>query len=170
MISAKILHNLLNIIVYLILISITIGMIFSVLMFFSELPSDKVLTGSNLMTYKGDSGLYVFISLMLLVYVVFIFGIWKLKEACGFLMEHNFYNTELIKKIIIFGKCMIIAGVFSWLIDGLSSIHFNHEASISLTEKTFMYLFIIAIGLFAMLMGNILYDAKTLKEENDLTI
>jgi hypothetical protein len=68
------------------------------------------------------------------------------------------------------GKCFILSGVFWWLIDGLSSIHFNNEFSIGVSEKTFIYLFIIVIGLFFMLTSRLFDKALELKNENDLTI
>jgi len=168
--SAKTLYNILNAILILILIAIGVGVVLSFLVFFNVLPANTVSYRPDLMTYRSDVEIYGFFALMLMVYTVFTYGIWKLKEATKFLMGLDFYNIELIKRITISGKCMLLTGVFAWLIDGLSNIYFKQLISIGLTEKTFIYLFIMAMGLFMMLMGSVINDAKQLKQENELTI
>ena len=168
--SAKTLYNILNTILILITLAIGIGLVLFFLVFFNVLPANTVSYRPDLITYKNDVELYGFIALMLMVYTVFTYGIWKLKEATKLLMGHDFYNIELIKRITISGKCMVLTGVFAWLTDGLSNIYFKQFTSISLTEKTFIYLFIIAVGLFMMLVGRVINDAKQHKEENELTI
>lgn len=108
--------------------------------------------------------------LTLLVYFIFVFGIFRLKKASNLFLTNDFYNPELIKNINISGKSMILSGVFWWLLGGLGSIHFKKSISLEVSEKTFIYLFIIVIGLFMMLMSKVFENAIALKEENDLTI
>jgi len=168
--SAKTLYQILNLIIILILLSIGVGILLFGLIFFGILPIETAAMQSDLLQYTKDPGLYVFIILILAVYGVFIYGALKLRQATKLLVAHKFYTTELTSRVILSGKCMIITGVFAWLVDGLSSLYFKQEIQIGLSEKTFIYLFMIAMGLFMMLMGKVLEDAKNLKEESDLTI
>lgn len=168
--SAKTLYSILNILIILILFSIGLGLVLVLLMFLNVIPTDTIASKSNLLAHKNNPGLYVFIILMLTIYGVFVYGLWKLKAAAKHLLQQAFYNLKLIKDITISGKYLVLTGVFAWLIDGLSGIYFKHEFSIQLSDKIFTYLFIIAMGLLMMLIGNVINDAKNIKQENDLTI
>ena len=167
--SAKTLYSILNLIIFLIIFSIGIGLIMTVLILFNVIDGPLALK-PDFVDYKNDIMQYVFMAFKLIVYIVFISGLLKLRFATKLLLEKDFYKFELIKALGFAGKAIVITGILSWLIDGLSHIYFNDEISISISEKTFVYLFVTAMGLFLMLMGNVINDAKNLKQENDLTI
>lgn len=168
--SAKTLYSILNLIIILILISIGLGILLFVVSYFTDLPINTSFNQQDLSSYPNDIALYIFMGLNILVYAVFIAGIWRLRQVTQLFIEHKFYTTALISKIGTAGKFFLLSGVFMWLINGLSNAYFKQEIKISIGEKTFVYLFIIAMGLFMMLIGSVIKDAKSLKEENGLTI
>lgn len=167
--SAKTLYSILTILISLIVLSISIGFIISILVF-SGAMEGTVTFQPGFEAYKTDVVLYLFMALILIIYVIFIAGLLKLRQATKLLLNQKFYTSKLIHTTIFSGKCLVIVGIFSWLIDGLSSMYFEDVISISISEKTFIYLFITAMGLFLMLMGDVIKSAKTIKEENELTI
>jgi hypothetical protein len=166
--TPKTLFSTLNALIFVIILAITIGFLITILSV-SGVISEP--------TFKNDISFsdlgwthYLFMALNLIVYSVFIYGLFRLRIVSKLFLNNTFYNSELGKNSNLAGKCFILSGVFWWLIDGLSSIHFNNEFSIGVSEKTFIYLFIIVIGLFFMLTSRLFDRALELKNENDLTI
>ncbi len=166
--SAKTLHSILSIIIYLILLVIAVGIIMLVLFLTGILDTSTIF--NDITEYLKDPSLYVFMGLILIVYGIFVYGLCQLRAAAKGFISHQFYDINHLKNLSIAGKCFVLTGTFAWLFDGLSSIYFQSKFSLSMNDKTFMYLFIIAIGLFIMIIGQALNDARQLKEENELTI
>ncbi len=167
--APKLLNNILNIIIYLIILSILIGFVFTALAltgtYMSFISSESISKFS-----KHTPDIYFFIILNLMVYTVFIYGIIKFKKVAELLLNKKIYDEKLSKNVNISGKCFVICGVFWWLFDSLGSIHFNDSITIGVSEKTFLYLFFIAIGLFMMLVSEVFDSAREEKNLNDLTI
>ena len=65
---------------------------------------------------------------------------------------------------------MVLSSVALWLIDEIGNMFYKRQVLVGLSEKTLVYLLIIAVGLFLMLMSTVLRDTKAIKEENDLTV
>jgi len=167
--SARILYSILNVIIFLILIGIGLG-IFVLGMFLFGVKQDFVLINQDVTSFKTKAMLYVFTILMLGVYAIFVVALWKLRSATKLLLKKDFYNSELIKAISDSGKFMVITGVTSWSVDGISDVFFKFRFVIGLSEKTIVCLLVVAIGLFLMLVSTVLRDTKAIKEENELTI
>ena len=167
--SAKTLYTILNVIIILILISIGLG-IFVLSMILFDVKQDFIGLKYDALTFKTERMLYVFTFLELLVYVVFVAALWELRKATKLLLKNDFYKTELISGMFNSGKLMILSSVALWFIDEISNMFYKRQVLLGLSEKTLVYLLIIAMGLFLMLMSTVLRDTKAIKEENDLTI
>jgi|GEM_PF-5707354 len=167
--SAKTLYTLLNIFFVLLVFSISISMVFAILIGIG-LDISLVSPDSEVLAYTNEPMFYVFAILLLVIYGIFCYGIWQLRKAASFFMSNTFYTQNVVKVLAIAGKSFVITGIFAWVIDGLSGIYFNSEIMLSLSDKTFMYLFLTSIGLFIMLMSTVIKDAMSIKEENDLTV
>jgi len=167
--SAKTLYTLLNVLFVLLIFSIGISILFAILIGVG-LDVSFVSTDSEVLEYTNDSLFYVFAVLLLIIYGIFCYGIWQLRKAASIFMTKAFYTESAVRVLAMAGKSFVITGIFAWVIDGLSNIHFNSEISLSLSDKTFMYLFLTSIGLFILLMSAVIKDAMSLKEENDLTV
>ncbi|WP_179339348.1 hypothetical protein [Winogradskyella ludwigii] len=167
--SAKTLYTILNVIIFLILMSIGLG-IFVLSMILFDVKQDFIGLKYDALTFKTERMLYVFTFLELLVYVVFVAALWELRKATKLLLKKDFYNTELISGMFNSGKLMILSSVALWFIDEISNMFYKRQVLVGLSEKTLVYLLIIAMGLFLMLMSTVLRDTKIIKEENDLTI
>ena len=167
--SAKTLYSILNVIIILILISIGLG-IFVLAMVLFGVKQDFIGLKHDALIFKTEAMLYVFAFLELGVYAVFAVAIWKLRKAIKLLLKKDFYNAELIKGLFTSGKLLVLSSVALWFIDVIGDMFFKRKGFIGLSEKTLVYLLIIAMGLFLMLMSTVLRDTKVIKEENDLTI
>jgi hypothetical protein len=166
--SSKTLFTTLNALIFVIILAIIGGLLLTILSI-SGVYTDSIVNNDISFSDLGWTH-YLFMALNLIVYSVFIYGLFRLRIVSKLFLNNTFYNSELGKNSNLTGKCFILSGVFWWLIDGLSSIHFNNEFSIGVSEKTFIYLFIIVIGLFFMLISRLFDKALELKNENDLTI
>lgn len=167
--SAKTLYAILNVIIILILISIGLG-IFVLTMILFGVKQDFIDFKYDALTFKTERMLYIFTFLELLVYAVFVDALWKLRKATKLLLKKDFYNIELISGMFNSGKLMILSSVALWFIDEIGNMFYKRQVILGLSEKTLVYLLIIAMGLFLMLMSTVLRDTKAIKEENDLTV
>ena len=167
--SAKILYWILNVIIFLILTCIGIG-IFVLGMILFGVKQDFILVDENPLTYKTEAMLYGFTFFKLVIYAVFVAALWKLRKATKLLLKNDFHNAELIMEMFNSGKLMLLSSVALWFVDELSNRCFRRHVLEGLSEKTLVYLIVIMMGLFLMLMSTVLRDTKIIKEENDLTI
>ena len=167
--SAKTLYAILNVIIILILISIGLGIFYFAMILFG-VKQDFIGIEEDALVYKTEAMLYRFTFLKLVIYAVFVDALLKLRKATKLLLKNDFYNTELISGMFNSGKLMILSSVALWFIDEISNMFYKKQVVLGLSEKTLVYLLIIAMGLFLMLMSTVLRDTKTVKEENDLTI
>lgn len=167
--SAKTLYAILNVIIFLLLIGIGLG-IFVLAMILFGVKQDFIGLKHEVLIFKTEAMLYVFTFLELGIYAVFVDALWKLRKATKLLLKKDFYNAELIKGMFTSGKLMVFSSVALWFIDEISNMFFKRKVLVGLSEKTLVYLLIIAMGLFLMLMSTVLRDTKAIKEENDLTI
>ncbi|WP_179348934.1 hypothetical protein [Winogradskyella pacifica] len=167
--SAKTLYAILNVIIFLLLIGIGLG-IFVLAMVLFGIEQDLIGLKHDALVFKTERMLYIFTFLELLVYAVFVDALWKLRKATKLLLKNDFYNIELISGMFNSGKLMILSSVALWFIDEIGNMFYKRQVILGLSEKTLVYLLIIAMGLFLMLMSTVLRDTKAIKEENDLTV
>lgn len=167
--SAKTLYWILNVIIFLLLIGICLGIFFFAMVLFG-IKQDFVNIYEGVISFKTDKMLYVFTILKLVVYIVFIASLLKLRESIKLLLNKDFYKIQLIITLFSSGKLMVITGVFSGLIDIISNVFFKINVSAGFSEEMLVYLLVIAIGFFLMLISTVLKDAKTVKDEHNLTI
>ncbi|WP_299120712.1 hypothetical protein [uncultured Winogradskyella sp.] len=167
--SARTLYLILNVIIFLLLIGIGLG-IFVLAMILFGIKQDFIGLKHDALIFKTESMLYVFTFLELGVYAAFVVALWKLRKATELLLKKDFYNDELIKGMFNSGKLMVLSSIALWIIDEIGNIFYKRQVVLGLSEKTLVYLIIIAMGLFLMLISTVLKDTKVIKEENDLTI
>ncbi|NRD19046.1 hypothetical protein HNV08_03225 [Winogradskyella eckloniae] len=167
--SARTLYVILNVIIFLILASIGIG-IFVLSMRLFDVEQNFIFIDEDVLTYKTEAMLYGFTFFKLVIYAVFVAALWKLRKATKLLLNNDFHNTKLIMKMFSSGKFMVFSSVALWFVDEIGYMFYKRQVVLGLSEKTLVYLSVIAMGLFLMLMSTVLRDTKVIKEENDLTI
>lgn len=165
---SKTLYWVLNALIFLVIVSIVYGSVVTILLITGAIPDQLY---QNIIPYSElDEVAYIFMFLSLITYIVFIYGLFKLRKVAKLFLNNTIYDFNLGRNCNIAGKSFVISGVFWWMFDGISALHYNNEFSIGLSQKTFVYLFFISIGLFLMLTSQFFDNAVKIKEENDLTI
>ncbi|SDG66791.1 hypothetical protein [Winogradskyella thalassocola] len=167
--SAKTLYAILNVIIFLLLIGIGLG-IFVLAMVLFGIDQDLIGLKHDALVFKTERMLYVFTFLELGVYAAFVVALWRLRMATKLLLKNHFHNAKLIMEMFFSGQLMVLSSVALWLVDEIGNMFYKRQVVLGLSEKTLVYLLIIAMGLFLMLMSTVLRDTKIIKEENDLTI
>lgn len=166
--TPQILFSILNTLILLIIITIVLGLLITILSVLGVMPETTLK--DEFLSSETQWPHYLIMVLNLVVYVIFIYGLFKLRIVSKLFLKKSFYHSELGKNSYIAGICFILSGVFWWLFDGLSSIYLDNKISIGVSDKTFIYLFFIVIGLFFILTSKMFDSALELKSENDLTI
>ncbi|NRB84339.1 MAG: hypothetical protein HRU49_11280 [Winogradskyella sp.] len=167
--SAKTLYLILNVIIFLLLVGMGLGIFFFATILFG-VEQNIVYTEEVAANFKTEAKFYFFTILRLGVYVVFIVALMKWRKVIKRMLENDFYNQELIQSLFFSGKIMVIAAISSWCIDWIGNLFFRLKFIVGLTEKSLVYLLIIAVGSFLMLISSVLKESQAIKEENDLTI
>ena len=91
--SARTLYLILNVIIFLILISIGLG-IFVLAMILFGVKQDFVGIDQDVLTYKTESMLYIFCFLTLWVYAAFVVALWRLRKATKLLLKKKPYKVQ----------------------------------------------------------------------------
>ncbi|ARV09536.1 hypothetical protein BTO05_07735 [Winogradskyella sp. PC-19] len=167
--SARTLYLILNTIIILLLVGIGLGVFIYIMMLFG-VEQDFIGIDMDKANFKTEVKHIFYTILRLGVYAIFIKALWNLRKVIKLFLNKDFYNSQLITLLLTSGKLMVITGVSGWCIDAMSDVFFKFRFTIGISETTLAYLFIIAVGLFLMLISTVLRDTKAIKEENDLTI
>ena len=162
------LYFILNTMIFLVALSIVIGIAIAFLSTSGVVPIN--FNGKEITIDELTAGHYTFMGLNVIVYFVFTYGLYRLSQTAKLVMNNNIYNQELSRNCDLAGKSFVLSGTFWWFFDGFSSFVLEQVISIGVSEKTFIYLFIIAIGMFLMLTSKLFHNANELKRDNELTI
>lgn len=105
-------------------------------------------------------------------YVLFVFGIFYLRKFSKTLLTEKYFSIYVISNAMKIGKMFVYSGsimILLYLIQFISRFTNGKIQLVYNTEFVFS-LFIIAIGLFFLILSKILNSGVQLKQENDLTI
>ena len=139
--------------------------IFSINIAEAPVTSYKELTELPILYWMG-------IALSFLSYIIFLFGLYYLRRTANYVLNNNFMQIQVIENLKRSGNMFSIAGVFLMVTYAIFWLSRLSLGTIKLTYGTNLMipLFLIIIGLFFILQSNALFKAKSIKEENDLTI
>ncbi len=170
--TAKTLFSTLNVLIFLTLFAIIVGIIINTLSLTNVVGVDSSIIIGGKEIAHGDLTIahYLFMGLNLIFYFVFVYGLIKLRKSAKLILAKDIYNPSLSLTTELAGKSFVLTGIFWWLFDSLSRIYFENTLSIGVSDKTFIYLFITCFGLFIMLTSKLITNSIQLKTENDLTI
>ena len=110
--------------------------------------------------------------IVLIIYVIFLRGLYFLKKMAGFLMPDNYFSEKIITSLKKSGIHFLLTGILvlifivglwlSKLTKGSLEIRYDSNVIISL--------FLMIIGIFFIIQSNTISIAKEIKEENELTV
>lgn len=107
------------------------------------------------------------------IFTLFVKGIWHLKKSAHFFLNQDFYQAKNIQHLNSSGKSFVFSGllfalyyIIEWIFNIIALGHFN----LGLNTEYIPPIFMIIIGIFLMIQSQVIKQAKTYKDENDLTI
>ncbi|MBL4746170.1 MAG: DUF2975 domain-containing protein [Flavobacteriaceae bacterium] len=114
----------------------------------------------------------IYATLSIIVYVLFLVGLFYLRKMALFLLKRNQFSLEIVENLKKSGKFFLFTGVLSFIqMLGLwISELYRGTFSLTYESNTMAPLFITLIGMFFILQSNSLRFAMKFKKENDLTI
>jgi hypothetical protein len=175
--STNLLNVLINVFYYIILI---IGIVFTCIMIYAGIFDDGVgllidsATGEIIddsfeasLTIKD----YVKMALNILTMLFFIKTIYHLRIATLKMIKGEMFNHLVSRNLKWTGISMILYKIVSLVLEHYSEIVYHNTFSLDFDFNGFeSFIFILILGLFFILLSNVIKNGITLKSENDLTI
>jgi hypothetical protein len=121
-----------------------------------------------------DAGRFEIIFLYLMLYAghcAFTYGVFLFRKTLELFSKRRFFDPAVITNLDQMGKAFIVCAML-WTVPPffyhlLAHGEFDMEIGFSGFESPF---FIFSLGLFFIVLSEVFFNAKQLKEENDLTV
>lgn len=143
-----------------------------VALFFNDLPNINSLIGENKIS-AIDNYIRILVVLMAVGNIMYIIVLFKLKKLIDLFMNNHFFTNGSINLLKQIGSYLS----YSTLLIYMPSYFYNTFISFGNTTGVFAqslsktaFLFFILLGVFFLILSYIFEEAKTIKEENDLTV
>jgi hypothetical protein len=143
-----------------------------VALLFNDLPNINSLIGENKIS-AIDNYIRILVVLMAVGNVMYIIVLFKLKKLIDLFMNNHFFTNDSINLLKQIGNYLS----YSTLLIYLPSYFYNNFINFANTNGVFAqslsktaFLFFILLGMFFLILSYIFEEAKTIKEENDLTV
>ena len=160
----------------------TIINVFYWLLILSFGSSVLAILGINIFEFINSSeGLNVFLASkpwqllltllpLLILYFLFIRGVYHLRATIPLLHTGDLFAEKVSEHFSKAGKLFSIVGVLGILCKFILPLISNSKMEIALDIATIGFVFLIIIGLFFLFFGEVFQKAKTIQDENKLTI
>jgi hypothetical protein len=148
-----------------------IGMaIFIPFQFFSNDPFDIPIKINGKILLAVDLTTKIILTFMVIAYCFFVYGIYHLKKVLDLFSKRIIFDESIILLLHQIGLNFILASLFT----GLPLLFYKiiHEGNIGIEfgGGFSSFLFTSSLGLFFMVLSDVFKVAKTMKEENELTV
>lgn len=138
------------------------------------IPFGATVRINQVNTKVEDWNLFYWLLFMtsLVTYLIFLRGLYYLREMAGFLLSKNYFSASTIQNLKKSGHHFLWAGIISFLLFVAIWISQLVVGKVELIydENLLIPLFLTIIGIFFIIQSNTLTLAKGIKEENELTI
>ena len=149
------------------LISVPFLLIFVGYLLISNEPFDVPITMNGIKITVLDLNAKIVLFFATLSYVVVMYGLYLFKKLLQLFQLKIIFDDQIIFHFKRIGNLLIISGFLSGIPAFLYKVT-QGEIKIEIGANPFLYL--ISLGLFFMVLSEVFKIAKTMKEENDLTI
>ena len=104
--------------------------------------------------------------------LLFLYSIYLLRKVVDLFRKREIFNDEIVRLFNLIGILIVASSLIgSFSIFMYNLIEKNHLGYFSLDFGTYdSFLISISIGLFFMVISEVFKIAKTMKEENELTV
>ena len=149
------------------LISVPFLLIFVGYLLISNEPFDVPIKMNDIKITVLDLNAKIFLFFATLSYLVLLYGLYLIKKLLQLFQLKIIFDDKIIFYFNRIGNLFILSGFVS----GIPAFFYKvaqGEIKIEIGANPFLYL--ISLGLFFMVLSEVFKIAKTMKEENDLTI
>jgi hypothetical protein len=114
---------------------------------------------------------WLILLLSLIGYIVFVMGLFHLRKVARHLLSNRYFDVTVVEHLKYSGRYFVISGMVSFVISLIIWVIKITMKTLALYDSDIITsLFIITIGLFFIIQSEVIMNAKTFKEDSDLTI
>ena len=115
---------------------------------------------------------WIIVIVSLTTYIIFLIGLYYLRKMARFLLSNKYFSDLIINNLKKSGTHFLLTGVLSLFLIILLWINKLYDGKLELVyDINFMIpLFLMIIGMFFIIQSKTLLLAKSIKEENELTV
>lgn len=113
----------------------------------------------------------IFASVEIVLMLAFVLAFYLLQRTVKYFISKNYFAQKVSKNIILSGALFVALGFSSFLFKISLGLFANFGYLVSNIQGSYGNdIFMIFVGLFLIFIGKAFFEAKQLKQENDLTI
>ena len=115
---------------------------------------------------------WIIVIVSLTTYIIFLIGLYYLRKMARFLLSNKYFSDLIINNLKKSGTHFLLTGILSLFLIILLWISKLYDGKLELVyDINFMIpLFLMIIGMFFIIQSKTLLLAKSIKEENELTV
>lgn len=164
------LKTLLDVIFWFTLIGLIIRIIFTVLYFFTDIPGNLTINHYKITEFNFAFAVAIF--LKLLISAAFIYAVYIMRKVVRSFFKRKLFTPLQISGLKLIGQLLIFTVLFEIILEFTLPMVFEREIKVGgAFDTSFNSIwFILAIGLFFLLLSKAFSYAKSLRQENELTV
>lgn len=107
---------------------------------------------------------------LVVAYCFFVYSLFLFRKVLVLFSKRKIFEDEVIVLLNKIGKFFLIASLLAVLVNFISKLYIKNEIKLGIEGGFFdSFLFTASLGLFFMVLSEVFENAKSMKEENDLT-
>lgn len=164
------LKTILDILFFLLIVTYSGMILYLLLQTRTDIPLDLSINGNEI-TELSPAIIFI-LAIKILISGIFIYIIYLLRKVVRSFFKRKLFTPLQIMSLNRIGQLIIIFSLTEVIIDFFLSLTLNNKARIGVSvENSFDSIwFTLALGLFFILLSKSFRYAKSLQEENDLTV
>ncbi|MCM4160537.1 DUF2975 domain-containing protein [Antarcticibacterium flavum] len=164
------LKTLLDVIFWFTLIGLIFRLLFTVFYFFTDIPVNLTIHHYQITEFNFAFAVGIF--LKLLISTLFIYAVYIMRKVVRSFFKRKLFTPLQISGLKLIGQLLIFTVLFEIILEFTLPIVFEREikAGGAFDSSFNSVWFILAIGLFFLLLSKAFSYARSLQQENDLTV
>lgn len=145
--------------------------IFLPILFFSNEAIDIPVTIGETKVTGMDLATKLMLLGLVTAYCFFVYGLFLFRKVLTLFSKRQIFEHKVIVLLNRIGKFFVIASLLAVSVNFIAKIYINDKIEVGIQGGFFdSFLFTASLGLFFMVLSEVFANAKSIKEENDLTI
>jgi hypothetical protein len=130
------------------------------------------ITHENVSAEEWNLFYWLVFILTLVKYMVFLRGLYFLRKMARFLLSSKYFSEDIIRNLKKSGNHFLLTSLISFALIFAQWIgkRVNGKIELAYDQELLVPLFLAIIGIFFIIQSSTINLAKSLKEENELTV